>query len=262
MNDAGAYIEHPRRSPSGSGYCPFSSRNTHLSQTHKDDISREQLKELIYEEIKSFRPRPATHLISCPCIPCHASRCGCSLRPLTLTSTVLSRPGAPPSCCLAALQPRIFAQSAYLGPPHQPCLDRYLGPRRPLVAHRTPTVLVCHACLYPNSGLPTRQYSTPICQPLVSAFVFTTCELRHVQGEPCAHPFDNFKHPPWRHPSRAHVKVSARPSRPLVRLPRVLIEEHHTYSHPLHHPQCRPQTLSSSSTSPLPPSPTATARKP
>jgi len=30
------------------------------STVHKDDISREQLKELLYEEIMSFRPAPIT----------------------------------------------------------------------------------------------------------------------------------------------------------------------------------------------------------
>jgi hypothetical protein len=31
-----------------------------VSKVHKDDISREQLKELLYEEIKSFQPAPIT----------------------------------------------------------------------------------------------------------------------------------------------------------------------------------------------------------
>lgn len=30
----------------------------YLNTVHKDDISREQLKELLYEEIMSFRPPP------------------------------------------------------------------------------------------------------------------------------------------------------------------------------------------------------------
>ena len=34
--------------------------NTNLLQVHKDDISREQLKELLYEEILSFNPVPMT----------------------------------------------------------------------------------------------------------------------------------------------------------------------------------------------------------
>jgi mitogen-activated protein kinase 1/3 len=33
-------------------------RSSHFGTVHKDDISREQLKELLYEEIMSFRPAP------------------------------------------------------------------------------------------------------------------------------------------------------------------------------------------------------------
>lgn len=32
----------------------------HVETVHKDDISREQLKELLYEEIMSFQPAPIT----------------------------------------------------------------------------------------------------------------------------------------------------------------------------------------------------------
>lgn len=43
-------------------HCSFSCTSAHnlhcLRVVHKDDISREQLKELLYEEIMSFRPPP------------------------------------------------------------------------------------------------------------------------------------------------------------------------------------------------------------
>lgn len=39
-------------------YCACS--NFWSTTVHKDDISREQLKELLYDEIMSFRPAPIT----------------------------------------------------------------------------------------------------------------------------------------------------------------------------------------------------------
>lgn len=38
--------------------CLLHSNQLPPSTVHKDDISREQLKELLYEEIMSFRPAP------------------------------------------------------------------------------------------------------------------------------------------------------------------------------------------------------------
>ena len=54
------FLSRPQHDPEDEPVAPPLDPEFFEFDLHKDDISREQLKQLLYEEIMSFRPQPIT----------------------------------------------------------------------------------------------------------------------------------------------------------------------------------------------------------